>query len=494
MVAALGNINGWQPPHGLVTTWTASPAARAAAGTARRSDLPPSYQRTQHLGAAYYGKVMGRQLPRLIVVAWDMHGVCDIPAMTAAINAHVRRHDAYHDWFEFENGVFVCRTIDNPDDIDLVPAEFGHMNAEQIRTHALTTTPETLEWDCFTFGIIQHPNYFTFYASIDHLHIDGISAFLVFLDIYMTYQDLPQATALSQVASYRDYAARQRKRASSLTLSSPEIRDWIEFARDTDGDWPSFPLPLGDTWATNKGDFLTVELLDAAETKSFDAACRQAGARFSGGVLACAALAEHELTGTETYHGFTPRDTRTPGVDTMTVGWFASLIPVTVPTGTGSFSEAARAAQHSFDSSKHLAYVPFERTLELATPDQLGIKLPTRPTMMVSFLDFRKIPFAALWELTNFGIHGDCLSHGGINMWINRHVCVDDKSALGDGKTTMTISFPDNPVARESVCRYCVALVETFARVVKGTSGRVNAIADHANSYELYAGYDRKEA
>jgi hypothetical protein len=58
----------------------------------------------------------------------------------------------------------------------------------------------------------------------------------------------------------------------------------------------------------------------------------------------------------------------------------------------------------------------------------------------------------------------------------------------------MTISFPDNPIARESVSRYCLALVETFARVVKRTSDWANAIAEQANSYELYAGYDRKEA
>ena len=38
------------------------------------------------------------------------------------------------------------------------------MEAEQIRTHALTTTPETLEWDCFTFGIVQRSDYFAFYA------------------------------------------------------------------------------------------------------------------------------------------------------------------------------------------------------------------------------------------------------------------------------------------------------------------------------------------
>jgi len=478
-LVALGNINGWQPPHGPVTTWTASPAAREAAGRARRSDLAASYQQAQHARLAYYAKAMGRQLPRLMIVAWDIPGVCDIPAMTAAINAHVRRHDTYHNWFEFENDDIVRRTIDHPEVIDFVSVEFGYMSAEQIRIHAMTTTPETLEWDCFTFGIVQHTDHFTVYASVDHLHIDGMSSGLIFLDIHLMYQNLRQATPtpLPRVGSYCDYTVRQRQEVASLTLSSPQIRDWIEFAQDTEGDWPSLPLPLGDTWANNNGDFLTVDLLDAAQTESFDTVCREAGARFSGGVLACAALAEHELTGTETYHGFTAYDTRTPGIDTMSVGWFASVFPVTVPTGTGSFPEVARAAQKSFDATKHLAGVPFERVLELAAPEQLGIKLPTRPAMMVSFLDFRKIPLATLWEETNFGAYGDCLSHGGINMWVNRHAA----------KTTVTISFPDNSIARESVHRYIAALIHAFTCAAKGTSEWVDAVADHANSHEPFA-------
>jgi hypothetical protein len=92
--------------------------------------------------------------------------------------------------------------------------------------------------------------------------------------------------------------------------------------------------------------------------------------------------------------------------------------------------------------------------------------------MMVSFLDFRKIPVAALWEETNFGAYGDSLSHGGINMWINRHA----------GRTTATISFPDNPTARYSVHRYLTALTEAFTRVVKNASEWTDAVADHANS------------
>ena len=53
-------------------------------------------------------------------------------------------------------------------------------------------------------------------------------------------------------------------------------------------------------------------MLDEQQTARFESACTAAGARFVGGVLACSALAEHELTGTQTYYGLTPSDTRAP--------------------------------------------------------------------------------------------------------------------------------------------------------------------------------------
>ena len=478
-MVALGNIIEWQPPNGPLTMWTPAPASHDAARTARRSELAPSYQQNQHLWAAHISNAVSRQLPRLMVVAWDIPGVCDIPAMTATINAHVRRQDTYHNWFEFEDGQIVRRTIDDPADIDMAPVPFGQMSADQVRTHVLTTTPETLEWGCFTFGVVEHADYFTFYASVDHLHIDGLSAGLIFVDIHLAYQELSQGEhrhppQLPEVRSYSDYAARQREKAATLDLSSPEIKDWIAFGRDTDGNWPNFPLPLGDTWASSKGDLVTRDLLNGDETESFDAACRAAGARFIGGVLAATALADHELTGNQSYHGFTAKDTRMAGVDNMTVGWFASLIPVTVPTGGVSFGEAARAAQKSFDAARGLADVPFERLLELATPDDLGIKLPTQLPMMLSFLDFRKIPLAGLWAETNFGTYGDNLSAGGVNMWINRHA----------EKTTVTISFPDNEIARESVHRYIATLAEVCAHVAKTASAGPHVAASQGDSGE----------
>lgn len=156
----------------------------------------------------------------------------------------------------------------------------------------------------------------------------------------------------------------------------------------------------------------------------------------------------------------------------MTVGWFANLVPVTVPVGTATFPEAAKAAQESFDGAKRLAAVPVERALELAAQHQLAIGPPTPRAMMVSFMDFRKIPAATLFEETNFGTYADNLSHGGINLWINRQ----------NDKTTATISFPENAQARDSVHRYLAALTQAFALAVNTTSDWVDAIAAHANS------------
>ena len=103
-MVALGPINSWQPAQGPVTTWTASDASRDIMAKADRDPLPPSFQQASHLRAAFYGRALGRQLPRLMVVSWDIPGTCDIVAMTTAINTHVRRHDTYHSSFGFENG------------------------------------------------------------------------------------------------------------------------------------------------------------------------------------------------------------------------------------------------------------------------------------------------------------------------------------------------------------------------------------------------------
>ncbi len=76
---------------------------------------------------------------------------------------------------------------------------------------------------------------------------------------------------------------------------------------------------------------LSVQLMDEQQTARFESACIAAGARFIGGVFACAAFAQYELTGAEIYYGLTPIDTRSTPADFMTIGLVHRPVPITVP-------------------------------------------------------------------------------------------------------------------------------------------------------------------
>jgi hypothetical protein len=198
---------------------------------------------------------------------------------------------------------------------------------------------------------------------------------------------------------------------------------------------------------------VVVPLMDEEQTARFESNCAYAGARFSGGVFACAALAEYELTGAEVYYGITPYDTRCTPDEYMTPGWFASFIPVTVPVREISFGDVARAAQDSFDSAKDLGNVPFDRVLELA-PSELGLRNPERDVPMLSYIDVRNIPLSSEWEKLNAGIYGDSRLSDQVCMWVNRF----------ENETTLTVSFPENPIARDSIARYIEAIQSAYSR------------------------------
>jgi len=168
-----------------------------------------------------------------------------------------------------------------------------------------------------------------------------------------------------QAGSYEQYCVRERARTAALSLESPEIRQWIDFFESNDGFLPSFPLPVADPSLGAGGGLLSVQLMDAQQTSRFEAACISAGARFSGGVFACAAPAEYQLTGAATYYAVTPTGTCSTPTEFITTGWFIGHIPFIVEVET-TFGATARGAQKSFDASTHLAKFPFERVLELA--------------------------------------------------------------------------------------------------------------------------------
>ncbi|CAN5594975.1 condensation domain-containing protein [soil metagenome] len=463
-MVAIKAIHDWMGEPGVLTSWHPSPATLAKVRDAPVSDVPVSYQQAQHIRGYRSHVANGTDMARLNIPAWDIAGQCDIRAMSHVINSYVRRHDTYHSWFEYleEDDTIARHTVRSPKDIKLVPTNHGEMNPTQWREHVLAT-PDPLTWDCFHFGIIQRDDHFTFYISVDHVHTDAMFMGLVLVEIHMMYAALVGGSAplqLPPAGSYGDYCIRQQEYTSALTLDAPEVRGWVEFFQKNDGTMPRFPLPLGDFAVTPTGDMLTVELLDGRQAEKFESICMTAGARFSGGVFACAAVAERELSGAETYSVITPTTTRNGPSEFMTTGWFTGLVPLSVPVT--SFGETAHAAQQAFDSGMHLRDVPHELVFELADGTDLGLRSPEPGVPMLSYLDAGLPPLSpaviAQWEAMNGKVFSDARAAYQVGMWVNR----TEKSL------SVTVAFPNNPVARESVMRYVDAMKSVYLRVADG--------------------------
>ena len=346
----------------------------------------------------------------------------------------------------------------NPADIEFIPVEHGMMASEELR-ELIVATPDPLHWDCFRFGIIQGADRFTIYLSIDHLHTDTMIVAMAVTEFQMMYSALVGGSApiaLPEAGSYDDFCVRQHRYTSSLTLESPQVGAWIEFAENNNGSLPDFPLPLGDASVPCAADLLAVTLMNERQTARFESACIEVDARFIGGMLACAALAEHELTGAESYYGLTPVDTRSTPSDFMTAGWFTGLIPVSVPVVT-SFGDAARAAQASFDAGMDLANVPFQRVLELAP----WLTWPRPNFPVVNFFDAGVGPLSAYATANVDGMNLAAYSDGRYSYQLTLFV------ARFEQKTEVTVMFPKNPIARESVTRYVDAMKSACARVAE---------------------------
>lgn len=423
----------------------------------------------QHLRNYTERTAEGRTFSRQIIASCEVAGQCDIAAMDHAVNAYLRRHDTFRSWFERAgDGEFVRRAIEDPADIEFVPIDHGTMTVDEIHAHVVAI-PNPLEWGCFTFGIVQSESHFAFFAAMDHVHGDATLIGTTMMEANGMYSALSgggDALVLPDAGSFDDFCVREREHTAELTVDSPGVQTWIDFAEENSGGFPEFPLPLGNPLDATSSTMTSEILMDPAQTERFESACTAAGARFVGGLFACLAQVEHELTGALTYYGLTPRDSRSGTDNFMTQGWFTGLIPITVPIGAASFVEAAGAAQTSFDSGLKLAKVPYYRVLELAP----WLKWPQPNFPVSNFFHGGAAPLNAILAAgemglaNNIGIYPDGRFYYQLTIYIFRY---------GEG-TVMAIMHPDNPVAKKSVTRYMQVMKSVCVPVAdSGHWGRI---------------------
>jgi mycolipenoyl-CoA---2-(long-chain-fatty acyl)-trehalose mycolipenoyltransferase / long-chain-acyl-CoA---trehalose acyltransferase len=464
----IGTVHDWTPDLGSVVSWQASPASLAKARQAPISDVPVGSMQSAHIGGFCEFADRGLDYARLVTGSWDVPGRCDIRTMSYVINSHLRRHRTYHSWFEYNDAKAIVRhTISDPANINFVPIRHGEMTPTEWRNFVMAT-PDPLQWDCFRFGLIQHADHFSFFAIVDHLHCDPTILSALYSEILLMYNSLLSGAPpipLPPPASHDDFCLWEGQYTSALTLDSPPVRKWIEFAEDNGGTLPDFPLPLGDLSVRSGSDVLVEQLMDPEQTARFESICLAAGARFSGGLFACAALAQYELTGAEIYYGITPTDKRRNPAEYAAMGWFTGMIPFAVPVDPTSFRETARAAQASFDANMDLAKVPFSRVLELAPWLR---KWGTNFTM-INYMDAGLPPLSAVVvshiDRSNASVYCDPRDPAYVYLSVIR---------LFD-EVSLVVNFQNNPVARESATRYAKAIKAVFTSVADGHDAEISA-------------------
>ncbi|MFE9319767.1 condensation domain-containing protein [Nocardia sp. NPDC052278] len=459
-----GLIDEWNPAPGRLVTWVAAPESVARAAQAPVHPAPPSHQQEQYLRLADRHAAADFRYSGLCLVTAEIPmGDLDRDAMTRVINAFLLRHDTFRTWFAIDSDGTVRRRLVAPDVVDFVPIDYGRLDdAEAIREHVQKTTPGPFQWDCFTFGVIEHGESTTVYLAVDHLHTDGLGQYLSCFDLAHLYaqqvwsavEDLPPA------ASYLDYCVVERQYTAAMTLASHGVRKWLELIRGNDGELPSFPLGLGKrTDGYNRSVHRSITLMDEHDARRFEKICRQNDAEFVGGVFAAAALAERELVDSDYYFGMTPISTRTSPAERASVGWYVSLVPVAFPIGTTTFARAVTIAQRAYENGIRLAPTSFHRVLELLPADTDIKARPGWSTPMISYVDARDFVGHEFFGEVRAGVYANRAASEEVLVWINR---------LPTG-TSLSVIYPDTPVAHESVARYVSAMHAVFASVVGTT-------------------------
>ncbi|MFE3795440.1 condensation domain-containing protein [Nocardia tengchongensis] len=470
-MVAFGFFDDWHPEPGRLTTWTASPASRAAVSRAPVHEVGPSYQQEAYLRAVHRNADAGVRASRLCMISFDITAAPEYPALTATVNAFLRRHDTFTSWFAPAADGRIERHVADPAAIEFTATDHGEVtDIEALRDLVQTGTPGAFDWDCFSFGVIARSGSFTFYAAVDHLHTDGVAQALSCVELLLLYgNELSGGThPLPPVAGHIDYCARERAHNAQLTPASPEVRTWLDLLRHNDGDVPSFPLELGAAPGYGRGAQVTRPLFSEPDALRFEQVCRDHGGRFLGGLFAAIALAEFELSGHTHYLGFSPANTRVLPGESASVGWYTNLIPVALTVhAEDSFTTLVTVAHEATERAKDLAAVSVHRVLELVTPE-LGIRTePGWAAPMVSYVDVRKMAGADMFDAIKGGMYGSRASAGEVYLWVNRFHDV----------TTLSLLFPDTAQAHASVERYVKTLLGIVTAVAADGDYAVRAPA-----------------
>ncbi|MEE3849156.1 condensation domain-containing protein [Gordonia sp. LSe1-13] len=455
----------WQPRPGAAIGWRPTTRCADAAADAPPTGRPLTFLTENHVRSSQMARANGQPHRSYLGSGTELDGDLDVEAMTAALEAFVRRHPILRSWFTCADGAIRHHLV-APEDVAFVSESLGSIDdVDHLHQHLCDRFgAETISdaFPGFAFGAVAHDGGFAIYFGCDHALSDGASQALALTEIADLYTGIVDGSADLDGGSddsYFDHAELDAMSAGHH-MNSPEADAWRNTFSRNGLRMPGFPLDLGIApGETAPVRPLEMSMLDRAGVASFDAVCKAAGGSFLSGIHAAMAIAGYELGGSTYHYGMIVSNTRAMHPDFAGAqGWFCSFAPVEVDIATATeFTSLIPAAYTAQQESKRLATVPVQAAMAAmvaaGAPDTAVVTAPN----LLSYIDFRWFPGNGKPAFDRGVIFTGEGRTANASVWINR-----DHDSLYLGSQT-----PDTPFAQRQVRRYFDRLCAVVADVAR---------------------------
>ena len=438
---------------GRVVTWTMSPATLAAARSQPLDPRPVTANQEAHLvNSARRGAADAADLRRpggdVRVVGepvtgrdadsapWIGLGVqlagATEHSVPAALHRFIERHETLRSVICLDHadgtagtdgtdGTRPARRTVPAAAIELVPTDLGQIDDPaaayaRVSEHLAQHT-DPLRWPSYGFVTVAADGDVTLYAAWDHLHFDGFSMVIALCELPVIHADVVSARTCSLPAagSFADYAAQERAACAGLTRDDARMEPWIKLLAD-DGGLPGLPAATGvaiDDRLPQRTR--SIPLATPARSQAFADHAASQGIAPSTAFLAVL-LAQIAETDDGHFAGLLSTHNRAQARWLNAVGWFAGLAPVAISFGGATdLSTICALTEQARQASQAAAELPFSLVNQV-----LGV--PLVPTLVVSYLDVRRVPGHDVWSTTRCqGYLGRVMPSAGMHIWLNRY-------------------------------------------------------------------------
>ena len=443
-------------PAGHLTLWLASKETQRAVLAAPHDPRPLTADQSAHIDNAPTPNPEGSDPAPWIGLSCLIENASR-SSVAETLARYVDRHEIMRSIFDTDEFDSTARSLLPIGTATFDPLELGTFDSQEnfnrLSRH-LAREARCTSWPYAGFATIDtHEGTFLF-AAFDHMVFDGYS-------MYISLDELPRLhagvlagdAAPAPALSHADFAHVEHNITAALSNDSTELATWRNALTER-RELPGLPRAAGvRDRERHPHEFISIPLLDVAETSHVKAYFREQGISTGFGFLsALLGNAAAREPGRAVSFLVSTHNRPSPAWG-ESIGWFAGVVPMSLELKDGaSGQETYQALKDQWQSAQSAAVL---RMPEVSRRLSASIE----PALVVSYMEGKHAPGAESWERNRArALLGPTPPSSQIHLWIN---------AMPSG-TYLEVRFPNTRRCREWVFSIAADTRSTLSNIGVG--------------------------